>query len=597
MSISNIFTEIDSEKLISVKTRQYSDSISKRRKALFKNEELKTHSSHAADLEDMDLIESFKPLEINDVSICTHSNENDYLILETIDLKCLNQSSFKNDTHIIVNPSTEGNVSSPTKILADETPNKISPTEKLKTPNDVSSSAKGVVPKLIRKSLLDNSFKDTVKRKIDSLSPSSKDLEILPSKISKIRTALFPDDNIGLPTKSFYPKPVNNTIKKIHVPSSTSTKRIRHKTGNSFLCNRNKKGRKYLGQINAGVRHNILKPRKKPLKKEAILKAAINIIDNSPLNEYLSNATNQIGQIDSVENVIPIAQSHSKNDKMLNETENKTETFVVKIHKDSGNKKRSHSPSNMDEKRKFFKSSRPKIITVDKRLNIEVQPEEKDPVNVKDNSDLFDFTTFTEFDYGSSIDNILSTLEDKENKESNNVNSNCNNIVNNLPDKNINLMSPTSEMCNRTLSLALNSPKKAKLDINKILENPISQNVFNKPHSLEAMENKYYSIFNMKNKVETEAPITLPNKNITANKKWKSLPKNQMLLDAGQKKFGITQCPECNTVYHMGDPNDEIMHLNNHNATNVLKFNVSIFYTNNAIHHESNIHHLIGMET
>ncbi|CAG9773185.1 unnamed protein product [Ceutorhynchus assimilis] len=55
-------------------------------------------------------------------------------------------------------------------------------------------------------------------------------------------------------------------------------------------------------------------------------------------------------------------------------------------------------------------------------------------------------------------------------------------------------------------------------------------------------------------------------------KKLKALPHNQMLLDAGQKRFGHAQCPQCSMFFHMGDPNDEIEHSNYHNAVPVLRF-------------------------
>ncbi|KAK4884973.1 hypothetical protein RN001_001244 [Aquatica leii] len=77
-------------------------------------------------------------------------------------------------------------------------------------------------------------------------------------------------------------------------------------------------------------------------------------------------------------------------------------------------------------------------------------------------------------------------------------------------------------------------------------------------------------------------PIFCGKQNITENnckvskpsvaKKLKPLPKNQLLLDLGQKKFGATQCFTCKFVYHMGDPNDELIHLNYHNAGNILRF-------------------------
>ncbi|KAJ8710207.1 hypothetical protein PYW07_009573 [Mythimna separata] len=48
---------------------------------------------------------------------------------------------------------------------------------------------------------------------------------------------------------------------------------------------------------------------------------------------------------------------------------------------------------------------------------------------------------------------------------------------------------------------------------------------------------------------------------------------DQYVIDAGQKKFGATQCSECGAIYQIGDPQDEHDHLVHHNATDVLKFN------------------------
>lgn len=50
---------------------------------------------------------------------------------------------------------------------------------------------------------------------------------------------------------------------------------------------------------------------------------------------------------------------------------------------------------------------------------------------------------------------------------------------------------------------------------------------------------------------------------------------DQYQLDVGQKRFGATQCPECNVVYQLGDPEDENAHLNYHNSIRILKFQVS----------------------
>ncbi|XP_053618314.1 uncharacterized protein LOC128679861 [Plodia interpunctella] len=48
---------------------------------------------------------------------------------------------------------------------------------------------------------------------------------------------------------------------------------------------------------------------------------------------------------------------------------------------------------------------------------------------------------------------------------------------------------------------------------------------------------------------------------------------DQYVIDAGQKRFGATQCHECGAIYQIGDPQDEHDHLVHHNATDVIRFN------------------------
>jgi hypothetical protein len=55
---------------------------------------------------------------------------------------------------------------------------------------------------------------------------------------------------------------------------------------------------------------------------------------------------------------------------------------------------------------------------------------------------------------------------------------------------------------------------------------------------------------------------------------WRSTGDNQYIIDAGQKKFGATQCKECCIVYQIGDPEDEASHKKYHDSTHNLKFTV-----------------------
>ena len=51
---------------------------------------------------------------------------------------------------------------------------------------------------------------------------------------------------------------------------------------------------------------------------------------------------------------------------------------------------------------------------------------------------------------------------------------------------------------------------------------------------------------------------------------------NQMILDAGQKDYGAVQCPECMMVYHVKDPEDELLHAGIHESVqDALKYSVT----------------------
>lgn len=58
--------------------------------------------------------------------------------------------------------------------------------------------------------------------------------------------------------------------------------------------------------------------------------------------------------------------------------------------------------------------------------------------------------------------------------------------------------------------------------------------------------------------------------------KWKPIGNDQYQIDAGQKKFGMSQCAECGMNYSVHEPEDELLHLRFHNSINILSFKVSV---------------------
>lgn len=397
-----------------------------------------------------------------------------------------------------------------------------SPTQNLKTPHDI-ANYKPQLPKLIRKdTLLSNETPDILSDNIKS---------------SKVRTALFPEVDMSLPSLKFYPKSnIYNTNISLLNSKLNKNKKSSRKKDNLFICNRSRKNKRRFGQINAGVGHKVKKMKSRRPTKEAIMQAALNILENSPLNDILNKPTTIPESSPSPSNFI--------NPGITNSVPENTEI-------------REPSPE-PDPTKKFFKSSRHKaVITLNDNIKLQYnngkmsligtnkRPNQRDAAG-QSCAKRLKLGAGDDFDSENEpllplpdVSSIINILEKEDNKE-------------NAPEASI-LLSPTSQMCNMTSDLVLNSPTKQ-----------VSED-----------KNRYFSVFYPGKTVFPKRPAE-PIK--TQPKRIKGLAKNQMLLDAGQKKFGATQCPECHIIYHRGDPSDELMHLNYHEAKHIFRFGVFLFF-------------------
>ncbi|CAH1169200.1 unnamed protein product [Phyllotreta striolata] len=81
-----------------------------------------------------------------------------------------------------------------------------------------------------------------------------------------------------------------------------------------------------------------------------------------------------------------------------------------------------------------------------------------------------------------------------------------------------------------------------------------------------------FPIFTSGHKPKHEPVKTNTQKRLIKVKKFIKPARNQALLDFGQKKFGIVQCPRCEYVYDQGDPQDEMKHEDHHTGKRLLKF-------------------------
>ncbi|KAJ4428929.1 hypothetical protein ANN_25925 [Periplaneta americana] len=93
------------------------------------------------------------------------------------------------------------------------------------------------------------------------------------------------------------------------------------------------------------------------------------------------------------------------------------------------------------------------------------------------------------------------------------------------------------------------------------------------PDTEKENENKkYFSIFYKSPASKKFTDVTNVKRPRGVKRPWKSIGENQYIIDAGQKRFGVTQCKECGIVYHIGDPQDEMSHQKYHDQVNSVTY-------------------------
>ncbi|XP_045483222.1 N-acetyltransferase ESCO2 [Harmonia axyridis] len=390
----------------------------------------------------------------------------------------------------------------------------------LKTPNDSNTYSKEA-PKISRRK---------------SVGASSDKEDVSCNKTSKVRTSLFQDIGMTLSTEKFYSSKNSDLIKKKLISPSLS----RFKKLDKPKQTKNQQKKIFFGQINAGVKHKI---KKKIDKSPKVSKASVShiktyksdLVVKSKFDEFLKDL-DEINENKKVK-LIQMPQkdqttSEKNTENTLKRSHDNTEELSSIVENTENTLKRSLDDTEKVPSKKF-KSSESNSVNPYVDTDFEVLEEE---ITVP-------------------IESILDRLDDsvEENKE------------NQSRDKE-GILSPTSVLTNMTLGLKLCSPKKVR-NLTSVFQKMADANTQAGPS--QSTQSQYYPIFYPQKKI---CEKRLEKESIVKRKKMK-VSSDQMLLDAGQKKFGLTQCTECNYVYNAGDPDDENLHDNHHNARYILQFN------------------------
>ncbi|TGZ47071.1 uncharacterized protein Eco [Temnothorax longispinosus] len=144
------------------------------------------------------------------------------------------------------------------------------------------------------------------------------------------------------------------------------------------------------------------------------------------------------------------------------------------------------------------------------------------------------------------------------------------------------IMSPATQLSNMTSTMNIKDVAAPLTNFGNLsLDSTNNNNDSEKKTGEEDAEKRYFPLFkkgySVPENIFEETNNGNTRKAAKRNMQWQLSAKgggadDQYQLDAGQKRFGATQCSECNIVYQLGDPEDENAHLNYHNSIRTLKF-------------------------
>jgi len=360
-----------------------------------------------------------------------------------------------------------------------------------------------------------------------------------------------------------------NAAKKQKVMPTSYSKPIKYKTSSK---------KRRLGHINAGVSHRIPRPKpsrkvtcgKKPQRKSPDSKMGIKEETKEAAqqksNDFVGLKNVVVEKTPSVsektiehpllrqESESPSTKPMLKNKDKVKAVENKL-AIVPKVITRNWNQ---HQNRTETRERKFFKSrtttedSPSRIVTVSVNENLKLQIHENKPVKTRKSPRKSPRKQMEIYkpvlkSVDINIDMLHQDWNDAE--ESEEISTSILEILNGLSEEE-----------------SVGLPNSSTFLVEQKENNSGAQ--------------KLFPLFN-KNAVKIAPPALSENKAPSLSKnnlklQWERARKegeNQRIMDAGQKAFGATQCKECMLVYHIKEPEDELLHVKIHESfKDMLKF-------------------------
>ncbi|KYN40575.1 N-acetyltransferase ESCO1 [Trachymyrmex septentrionalis] len=389
--------------------------------------------------------------------------------------------------------------------------------------------------------------------------------------------------DFSLSTKTFYSGNVKSERPFSNYKSSDIKKRRSLPSQNSSRRSLTKKRR--FGKINAGVGHGIKKPKPK-VNTETLKNEEQHITQNltassksPPVEETQSMEANMIAERAPPSPMIDENKRFFKTNRTIRSNQAATITVNDKIKLKVTDGK---IELKENQKRVSLNAHKQKLKTVNVSLDVTDlivdEPEVEATLHQEKVNDLLrileDDWANDEYDTMTSlthIANAFSPLQSTTMLSKDTIMSPATELSNMTSTMNITDAAPLNNFGNLSLDNANNSNNNNNNNNKKEKEKEIEENT----------EKRYFPLFTKGYSVPDNIFEYVCNAKTTKatkrNMQWQISAKgggaeDQYQLDAGQKRFGATQCPECNVVYQMGDAEDENAHLNYHNSVRTLKF-------------------------
>lgn len=136
----------------------------------------------------------------------------------------------------------------------------------------------------------------------------------------------------------------------------------------------------------------------------------------------------------------------------------------------------------------------------------------------------------------------------------------------------------TNHLCTEeNFTIFIAEPEQHKEEMNRIMDGLVAGGGGGQDDTTIKSRPGFFPIFYANRQQSTKRKLVslaqLEKRSSPSRKVWKRIGDAQLQIDAGQRRFGATYCAECDLLYSVHEPEDELMHERFHSALAVLTFN------------------------